>query len=99
MSQAQFDAFFDKMMGDKGLRAKMADIKYDERGSFAKVAAIAQAVGFDVTAVDVQEANLSTKDGALSDADLDMVAGAGRDCHKVCDSICGEFLGHWMGRQ
>ncbi len=105
MSKPQFDAFFNKLMGDKALRDKVSAIVADRKikNVHAEVAKVATAAGFAVTTEDVVNAQVSLKPkGKLSDADLDRIAGGKRkdhDCESVCGTCCGEFLGTWVGQQ
>ena len=95
MSLKQVEAFYQKLSEDKNLKDQIMEIKDTVEVMYEKLTKIAQDAGFDVAVDDVREYWASQQ---LSDEALDQVAGGG-GCTSVCDSICGLFLGHWMGRQ
>lgn len=73
---------YEKVAGDSGLQAKFAEIMKDAaEGTTEKLVGFAKEAGYDVSIKEAQEffkALTEQKDGSLSNAELDMVAGGKR---------------------
>lgn len=94
MSVKQFEAFYEKVMKDEGLRDQLAALKDDMKGAHAKVAEIARNAGFDVSTEDIAK---SVSFGDKADAEI--MEGNRVGCSSVCGEICGMHLGHYLGQQ
>ena len=94
MSKQQLDAFYQKMAEDKSLKDQVLALKGEINTVYAGMVKVAREAGFDITFEDIKASRIGSD--KLDDLELDSVAGG---CHSVCTEICGEFAGHWMGRQ
>jgi predicted ribosomally synthesized peptide with nif11-like leader len=69
---------YEKVAGDSALQAKFAEIMQDGGTAEEKLTAFAKEAGYDVTVEEIQnffKGLAESKEGALSDAELDQAAG------------------------
>jgi len=84
MSEEQVKVFFAKVEQDeelgrsyKSLLKGMADAKKEQDTVLKEIVEFASGKGFEFTADELKAASLSSKEGELSEDDLDAVAGGG----------------------
>lgn len=107
MAIAQVEEFYRKVMENEELKQKVMAITGTPKAVGEKVVAVAKENGFDVTLEDFEKFYYDQAE--MDPEEMEQIAAGKKsetcfgpyddECTKVCDEICGTFLGHYLGKQ